>query len=81
LVYFTQQYTYNKRIIEKKNDVSTNFTHYQKMNIRNSSQNDYLCRKIKKYKSHMNLLNFTTLFPDEASCKAKWKEYRDKQGV
>jgi hypothetical protein len=28
----------------------------------------------------MNLLNFTTLFPDEASCKAKWKEYRDKQG-
>jgi hypothetical protein len=29
----------------------------------------------------MNLLNFTTLFPDEASCKAKWKEYRDKQGV
>jgi len=29
----------------------------------------------------MNLLNFSTLFPDEASCKAKWKEYRDKQGV
>jgi transposase-like protein/DNA-directed RNA polymerase subunit RPC12/RpoP len=29
----------------------------------------------------MNLLNFTTLFPDEASCKAKWKEIRDKQGV
>jgi Zn ribbon nucleic-acid-binding protein len=29
----------------------------------------------------MNLLNFSTLFPDEASCKAKWKEYRDKLGV
>jgi hypothetical protein len=29
----------------------------------------------------MNLLNFTYQFPDEASCKAKWKEYRDKQGV
>ncbi len=29
----------------------------------------------------MNLLNFMTQFPDEASCKAKWKEYRDKQGV
>jgi Zn ribbon nucleic-acid-binding protein len=29
----------------------------------------------------MNLLNFSTLFPDEASCKAKWKEYRDTQGV
>jgi Zn ribbon nucleic-acid-binding protein len=29
----------------------------------------------------MNLLNFTHQYPDEASCKAKWKEYRDKQGV
>jgi hypothetical protein len=29
----------------------------------------------------MNLLNFTSTFPDEASCKRKWKEYRDKQGV
>jgi hypothetical protein len=29
----------------------------------------------------MNLLNFSTLFPDEASCKAKWKAYRDKQGI
>ena len=29
----------------------------------------------------MNLLNFSTLYPDEASCKSKWKEYRDKQGV
>jgi len=29
----------------------------------------------------MNLLNFNTLFPDEASCKVKWKKYRDKQGV
>jgi transposase-like protein len=29
----------------------------------------------------MNLLNFVSQYPDEASCKSKWKEYRDKQGV
>jgi transposase-like protein len=29
----------------------------------------------------MNLLNFTTRFPDEESCQCKWKEIRDKQGV
>ena len=29
----------------------------------------------------MNLLNFIESFPDEASCKSKFKEYRDKQGV
>ena len=29
----------------------------------------------------MNLLNFVTSFPDETSCKRKWKEYRDKIGV
>ena len=29
----------------------------------------------------MNLLNFTTVFSDESSCKARWKAYRDKQGV
>ncbi len=29
----------------------------------------------------MNLLNFVDSFPDEASCKAKFKEYRDHQGV
>ncbi len=29
----------------------------------------------------MNLLNFSTQFPDEESCKAKWKEYREKIGV
>ncbi|MDR3327719.1 MAG: IS1595 family transposase [Prevotellaceae bacterium] len=29
----------------------------------------------------MNLLNLATSFPDESSCKLKWKEYRDKQGV
>ena len=29
----------------------------------------------------MNLLNFVSQFPDEDSCKSKWKEYRDKQGV
>ncbi|GHT27299.1 hypothetical protein AGMMS4957_22480 [Bacteroidia bacterium] len=29
----------------------------------------------------MNLLNFTTTFPDEQSCKLKWKEMRDKAGI
>jgi transposase-like protein len=29
----------------------------------------------------MNLLNFVEQYPDEASCKSKWKAYRDKQGV
>ena len=29
----------------------------------------------------MNLLNFVSQFPDEESCRAKWREYRDKQGV
>lgn len=29
----------------------------------------------------MNLLNFVSEFPDEASCKARWKEYREKVGV
>ncbi|KAA6338543.1 hypothetical protein EZS27_013456 [termite gut metagenome] len=29
----------------------------------------------------MNLLNFTTTFPDEQSCKLKWKEFREKEGV
>ena len=29
----------------------------------------------------MNLLNFIAQYPDEASCKAKWKEYRERQGV
>jgi hypothetical protein len=29
----------------------------------------------------MNLLNFSTTFPDESSCKAQWKAMRDKQGV
>lgn len=29
----------------------------------------------------MNLLNFVSQFPNEDSCKSKWKEYRDKQGV
>ena len=32
-------------------------------------------------KATMNLLNFTTLYPDESSCKRKWKSYRDAQGV
>ena len=29
----------------------------------------------------MNLLNFVSQYPDEASCRANYKEYRDKQGV
>lgn len=29
----------------------------------------------------MNLLNFVAAFPDELSCKVKFKEYRDKPGV
>jgi transposase-like protein len=29
----------------------------------------------------MNLLNFVSQYPDESSCRAKFKEYRDKQGV
>lgn len=29
----------------------------------------------------MNLLNFNSSFPDEASCKSQWKSYRDKQGI
>jgi hypothetical protein len=28
----------------------------------------------------MNLLKFNTMYPNEASSKAKWKEIRDKQG-
>ncbi|MDR0296028.1 MAG: transposase, partial [Prevotellaceae bacterium] len=29
----------------------------------------------------MNLLNFVEQYPDESSCKAKWKAIRDQQGV
>ena len=29
----------------------------------------------------MNLLNFTEQYPEEVSCKTKFKEYRDQQGV
>ena len=29
----------------------------------------------------MNLLNFVAQYPDEASCRVKFKEYRDQQGV
>lgn len=29
----------------------------------------------------MNLLNFIAQYPDEASCKTKWKESREQQGV
>lgn len=36
---------------------------------------------MKKQITKMNLLNFTESFPSEESCKIKFKEYRDKQGV
>lgn len=29
----------------------------------------------------MNLLNFAEWFPDETSCMAKFKKYRDCQGI
>jgi transposase-like protein len=29
----------------------------------------------------MNILNFVSQYPDELSCRTKYKEYRDKQGV
>ena len=29
----------------------------------------------------MKIIDFITNFPDESSCKSKWKGYRDKQGV
>ena len=29
----------------------------------------------------MKIIDFITNFPDESSCKSKWKDYRDKQGV
>ena len=29
----------------------------------------------------MNLLNFVAQYPDEASCRVKFKEYQDQQGV
>jgi Zn ribbon nucleic-acid-binding protein len=29
----------------------------------------------------MKLLNFASKYSDEASCRAKWKEYRDRHGV
>jgi transposase-like protein len=29
----------------------------------------------------MNLLNFVSQYPDEAGCRAKFKEYRERQGV
>ena len=31
--------------------------------------------------NRMNLLNFQAEYPDELSCRAKWKLYRDQQGV
>jgi DNA-directed RNA polymerase subunit RPC12/RpoP len=40
----------------------------------------YLCN-VKKNEGHMNLLNFVEEFPDESSCRKRFKEYRDKQGV
>jgi Zn ribbon nucleic-acid-binding protein len=39
----------------------------------------YLC-SIKTIKG-MNLVNFIFQYPDKASCRAKFKEYRDREGV
>lgn len=45
------------------------------------TQNSYLCLLIIFKAISMNLLNFVSQFPDEESCKIKWKEFRDQQGV
>jgi ribosomal protein L37E/transposase-like protein len=39
----------------------------------------YLCKFLKI--ERMNLLNFVEQYPDESSCRAKWKSMRDKIGV
>src|SRR5215510_12830582 len=36
---------------------------------------------LNKQKNVMNLLNFSAQYPDEASCKFRWKAFRDQQGV
>jgi hypothetical protein len=36
---------------------------------------------VKRISPTMNLLNFIEQFPDEESCKQKYKEFRDKSGV
>jgi hypothetical protein len=46
------------------------------MNTQYLAQKYYLCSRQINRISIMNLLNFVANFPDEASCKAKWKEYR-----
>jgi hypothetical protein len=35
----------------------------------------------KTQKKKMNLLNFISSYPDESSCRSKFKEYRDREGV
>jgi hypothetical protein len=50
------------------------------MNTGYFAYNDYLCNQNKHIRK-MNLLNFTAQFPDEASCRDKWKEYREQEGV
>lgn len=36
---------------------------------------------VQRYTTTLNLLNFIEQFPDEESCKLKYKEFRDKVGV
>ena len=47
--------------------------------IRFFAQNAYLYSNL--IIKEMNLLNFVSQYPDEASCRAKFKEYRDQEGV
>ena len=47
------------------------------MSVRKDNQKNYLIRN----KKDMNLINFIESFPDEASCRKKFKEIRDKEGV
>ena len=47
------------------------------MSVGKDKQKNYLIRN----KNDMNLINFIESDPDEASCKKKFKEIRDKEGV
>ena len=47
------------------------------MCVGKDKQKNYLIRN----KNDMNLINFIESFPDEASCRKKFKEIRDKEGV
>ena len=40
-----------------------------------------VCTFVSINNSDMRLIDFMNAFPDEASCKSKLKEYREKQGA